>query len=245
MHEHDLDLMAALAEGSLEDEREARALVDECEVCRAEYRSQTEVLAWVASAPRVEMTDLEKAALHRDLWTELTRAPARASASPWWQRWSYVAAGLFVTVGLVAVLNGEYGGGESAAPTLAETAADLDDSAAGEEMAPFAEDNGADGSLELDGVTTTAAAEEALPLPFPELAERARAARQTDAVAGTMGEDEATDECLTSLGLDNHIVVDQVEDDQTYLALMVENGEVDRSVTFVALDDCEIVYVDR
>jgi hypothetical protein len=244
MHEHDLDLIAALAEGSLEDESVARALVDECEVCRAEYRSQTEVLAWVASAPRVEMTDLEKAALHRDLWTELTRGPVRAVATPWWQRWSYVAAGLFVTVGLVAVLNGEFGGGEGAAPTLAETAADLDDSTAGEEMAPFAEDNGADGGLDRGGVTTTAAAE-ALPLPFPELAEQARATRRTDTGAVTMSEDEATEDCLTSLGLDDRIVVDQIEDDQTYLVLMAEDGDVDRSVTFVALDDCAIVYVDR
>jgi hypothetical protein len=242
MHEHDLDLIAALAEGSLGDESVARALVDECEVCRAEYRSQTEVLAWVASAPRVEMTDLEKAALHRDLWTELTRAPARAAATPWWQRWSYVAAGLFVAVGLVAVLNGEFGGGDGAAPTLAETAADLDDSTAGEEMAPFAEDNGADEGL--GGATTTAAAE-ALPLPFPELAEQARAARRTDTGAITLSEDETTEECLTILGLDDRIVVDQIEDGKTYLVLMAEDGDADRSVTFVALDDCEIVYVDR
>jgi hypothetical protein len=244
MHEHDLDLIAALAESSLEDESVARALVDQCEMCRAEYRSQTEVLAWIASTPPVEMTDLEKATLHRDLWTELTRAPARAAVTPWWQRWSYVAAGLFVAVGLVAVLNGEFGGGDSAATTLAEIAADLDDSAAGEEMAPFTEDDGADGGLDRGGVTTTAASE-ALTLPFPELAKQARAVRQTDAEPTTMALDEATEDCLTRLGLDDQVVVDQVEDDQTYLVLMAEEGEADRSVTFVAIDDCTIVYVDR
>ncbi|HSK07280.1 MAG TPA: hypothetical protein VK990_07145, partial [Acidimicrobiia bacterium] len=69
MHEHDLDLIAALADGSLPDEAEARALVEVCDVCRSEYGTQLEVLAWVASTPRVEMTELERAALHRDLWT--------------------------------------------------------------------------------------------------------------------------------------------------------------------------------
>ncbi|HSJ84262.1 MAG TPA: hypothetical protein VLA91_10640 [Acidimicrobiia bacterium] len=244
MHEHDLDLIAALAERSLEDERGARALIDECEVCRAEYRSQTEVLAWVASAPRVEMTDLEKAALHRDLWTELTQAPTRSAASPWWQRWSYVAAGLFVTVGLATVLNGEFGGGESAAPTLAETAADLADSGAGEEMAPFAADDGDEGGFDRGGATTTAAAE-AAPLPFAELADEARASRQADQQTETTGDNETIEECLTGLGLDEHVVVDEIESDQTYLAVMAEPGEADRSVTFVALDSCEIVHVDR
>lgn len=243
MHEHDLDLIAALAEGSLEDERAARALLEECELCRAEYKSQTEVLAWVESVPRVEMTDLEKAALHRDLWTELTRAPTRAAA-PWWQRWSYVAAGLFVAVGLVAVLNGEFGGGEAAEPTLAETAADLDDSAATEEMAPLAEDSGADGGLEQGGATTTAAAEEAVAIPFAELAEQARASRSTDQETGT-SDDETVEECLASIGLEDHVVVEEIEHDRTYLAVMAEDREADRSVTFVAIDDCEIVYVDR
>ena len=243
MHEHDLDLIAALAEGSLEDERGARALIDECEVCHAEYQAQTEVLAWVASAPRVEMTEPEKAALHRDLWTELTRAPARSAASPWWQRWAYVAAGLFVTVGLATVLNGQFNGGESAAPTFAETAADLADSPAAEEMAPFAADDGDDGGFDQARTTTTAAAE-AGPLPFAELADEARASRQAGQTETTVV-DETTEECLTGLGLDEHVVVDQIESDQTYLAVMAEPGEADRSVTFVALDNCEIVHVDR
>ena len=244
MHEHDLDLIAALAEGSLEDERGARALIGKCEVCRAEYRSQTEVLAWVASAPRVEMTDLEKAALHRDLWTELTRAPTRSAASPWWQRWSYVAAGLFVTIGLTTVLTDEFGGGESAAPTLAETGADLADSPTGEEVAPFAGDDSDDGGFDQGGATTTAAAE-AAPLPFAELADEARASRQADQETETTEDEDTIEECLTRLGLDEHVVVDEIERDQTYLAVMAEPGEADRSVTFVALDSCEIVHVDR
>jgi len=244
MHEHDLDLIAALAAGSLADESGARALIGQCEVCRAEYQSQTEVLAWVASAPRVEMTELEKAALHRDLWTELTNAPIRSAASPWWQRWAYVAAGLFVTVGLATVLNGQFGGGDSGAPTLAETAADLADSPTAEEMAPFAADDGDEGGFDQGQATTTAAAE-AANLPFAELADEARASRQAERQTEATGVDETIEECLTGLGLDEHVVVDEIASDQTYLAVMAEPGEADRSVTFVALDSCEIVHVDR
>ena len=84
--------------------------------CRDEYRAQTEVIGWLAATPAAEMTDLEKAALHRDLWTELRNQPAKRPATPWWQRLAYVAAGLLVTVGLVSVLNnGVLDGGPSLA----------------------------------------------------------------------------------------------------------------------------------
>jgi hypothetical protein len=241
MHEHDLDLIAALADGSLADEAEARALVDACDVCRSEYRSQVDVLAWVASAPHVEMTELEKAALHRDLWTELRRDPARAAPIPWWQRWSYVAAGLFVVVGLAGALNGVIGSGDSGGATQ-ESRFDVDAAEGGDEAAPFlAEDNGSDGA----GATTTAAAEQAASVPFPELADEVRASRETDPGMGTMSPDATVDECLERVGLDDHIVVAELELDQVYLAVMAGDQEADRSVTFITPAECEIVFVDR
>jgi hypothetical protein len=244
MHEHDLDLIAALADGSLADEAEARALVDGCDVCRSEYRSQVDVLAWVASAPRVEMTELEKAALHRDLWTELRRDPARAATIPWWQRWSYVAAGLFVVVGLAGVLNGVMGSGSSGGEAQ-ESRVDLDASQSGDEAAPFlAEDSGNDGGGG-SAATTTAAAEQAVSVPFPELADEVRVSRETDPGAGTMSQDATVDECLERVGLDDHIVVAELELDQVYLAVMAEDQEADRSVTFITPAECEIVFVDR
>lgn len=243
MHEHDLDLMAALADGSLADEAEARALVDVCDVCRAEYRSQMDVLAWVASAPPVEMTELEKAALHRDLWTELRRDPSRAASIPWWQRWSYVAAGLFVVVGLAGVLNGVMGSGDSGGETQ-ESRFDLDASDGGDEAAPFlAEDSGRDGGAE-SAATTTAAAEQAASVPFPELADEVRASRET-AGTETTSPDPTVTECLERVGLDDHVVVAELELDRVYLAVMAEDQEADRSVTFVTADECEIVFVDR
>ncbi len=247
MHDHSLDLIAALADGSLSDEAEARALVESCPECREEYRAQTEVIAWLASTPTVEMTDLEKAALHRDLWTELRNQPGKSPATPWWQRLAYVAAGLFVTVGLVSVLNNGAlnDTGESGATTVAEA---LD---APVEEAPFVAQGSDDGESAPEMATTTAAAtettafasggEESLALLFAELAEDARA-RQADRSA-TQGTDRDVEACLSRVGLDEHVVVDEIDRDQIYLLVMPEDPEAEPIVTFVVLPRCEIVYV--
>jgi hypothetical protein len=245
MHEHPLDLIAALADGSLSDETEARALVETCPECRDEYRAQTEVIGWLAAAPAAEMTDLEKAALHRDLWTELRNEPSKSPATPWWQRLSYVAAGLLVTVGLVSVLNNGAltGGGESADTTVAAPAEALD---APTEEVPFVAqgEDGSESAPELTTETTAAAegaGEESLPVPFQELADEARA-NQADRVA-TQRTDRDTEVCLTRVGLDEHLIADEIELDRTYLLVMPEDPEAEPIVTFVVLPACEIVYV--
>ncbi|MGH8952917.1 MAG: hypothetical protein ACRDX9_16055 [Acidimicrobiia bacterium] len=242
MHEHDLDLIAALADGSLGDQTEARALVDSCDICHTEYLEQTEVLALISNVPSARMTELEKAALHRDLWTEVRRAPARAQSTPWWQRWSYVAAGLFVAVGLVGVLDlAQDSGGEAAGTTAAEATADLQ-APRNEEGVPFvAGEDSAEGGGE--SVTTTAAAEQALPPPFAELADEARA-RRDEGTMSTLDSDEGADECLTRLGLDEHEVVDEIELDHTYLVVMPVDAQAEQVVTFVILADCAIAHVD-
>ena len=242
MHEHDLDLIAALADGSLDDETEARELVDNCDICHTEYLEQTEVLALIAAAPSARMSDLEKAALHRDLWTELRREPARPQSMPWWQRWSYVAAGLFVVVGLVGVLNlGMGGDGEAAGTTIAADAVrDLE--APTEEGVPFvAGEDSAEGGAE--STATTAAAEQTLDLPFAELADGARAQRD-EGTMSTLGSDEDSEQCLASLGLDEHEVVDEIELDQTYLVVMPVDADAEQVVTFVSIADCAIAHVD-
>ena len=246
MHDHPLDLIAALADGSLSDEAEARALVESCPECREEYRTQTEVIDWLAAAPAVEMTDLEKAALHRDLWTELRTEPGKSTATPWWQRLAYVAAGLFVTVGLVSVLNNDAldDSAESGATTVAEA---LD---APVEEAPFVAQGSDDGESAPEMATTTAAATEttaaeggaeSFALLFAELAEEARAS-QADRSA-TQGIDRDVEACLSRVGLDEHVVVDEIDRDQIYLLVMPEDPEAEPIVTFVVLPRCEIVYV--
>jgi hypothetical protein len=248
MHDHPLDLIAALADGSLSDESEARALVESCPECREEYRSQTEVIEWLTATPAAEMTDLEKAALHRDLWTELRNQPGKSPATPWWQRLAYVAAGLFVTVGLVSVLNNGLlnGDADSGETTVAEA---LD---APTEEAPFVAQGSDDGESAPEmttettaaaSATTTAAAggAEDFTLPFAELAQEARANRADRAV--TQGTDRDVEACLARVALDEHVVVDEIDLDQIYLLVMPEDPEAEPIVTFVELPRCEIVYV--
>lgn len=243
MHEHDLDLIAALADGSLEDEREARSLIETCQVCREEYQVQTRVLARLDAIPREEMTELEKAGLHRDLWTELRREPARAVPVPWWQRLGYVAAGLFVIVGLVAVLNALGGGGDDAA--LIETMADMAATTTAEEAGELFGDDRAGGGAPADegeAATTTTAAEASAQLAFDELVDSAREIRRSDSFK-TMSLDSESEQCLARLGLGDHQVVERAHFDRSYLAMMPADPD-DETVTIVAIEDCEIVHVD-
>ena len=158
MHEHDLDLIAALADGSAGEAgeaAEARALVETCPVCRAEYEAQTEVIAWLAAAPSPVMTDLERAGLHRAVRSGLGSETTPAPSAPWWQRLGYVAAGLLVVAGLFGVLQNSgmmMGGGDESASLFTTTAADGADAPAG--GLPFV----AEDAEEAAAPTTTAAA---------------------------------------------------------------------------------------
>lgn len=241
MHEHDLDLIAALADGSLSDETEARALVESCEVCRDEYRAQTQLIAWLAAAPTPAMTQLDKASLHRELWARLQQEPARRSRTPWWQPLSYVAAGILVVVGLVGVLNNDAmtGGGDAAATTTAAESAAVEDSP-GEVPFLAGQDEGEE-ELAPQAESTTTAAAESIPPPFGEMADEIRAAGEER--VQTQSLDQDVDECLEEVGLDQHFVADEIELDQTYLAVMAEDPEAEPIVTFVAYPICEIVYV--
>jgi hypothetical protein len=108
MREHELELIAALAEGRLEDETDARALLASSEEARAEFEAQVSALTALSATSPVMMSPTERAGLHRDIWTELHSpmpVPSTPSSKPWYYRWMPVAAGMFVLVGLVAVLS--------------------------------------------------------------------------------------------------------------------------------------------
>jgi hypothetical protein len=244
MHKHDLDLIASFADGTIEDETEARDLVASCDECRAEYHSQLEVLEILAAAPPVAMSELEKAALHRDLWTELRSEPSTSAARAPWYRWAYVAAGLFVVVGVAGALSRlPFGAGDASSDTFAEVSSALDgDAGQGGDIPLFDAPDAASGGEE--SVETTAAAESLL-LPFPELAEEARELRQSGSRAGQLMTDPvAIDQCLEKSGLGDHVVVEELELDQRYLVVMAREGSTDQTVTFIALESCEIVHRD-
>lgn len=261
MHEHELELIAALVEGRLEDESEARALIDASPELRQEYEAQRLAYETLQEAGTASLQDTERAALHRDIWTELRSGPAEpASKTPWYYRWAPVAAGLLVVVGLVSVLGqgGDDAGEEtftlaadSAATTT--TAAASDEGAAGGGAAPSDGDDtalteSASEEGEADGDRTASPEEADI---FTMQAEQVRKGELTgtdlesfDAAAQT---DEHTD-CLASIGLDGHRVVATTSSLNGETLLITVPDEMDLSeapIGFVEPDNCELVYLDE
>jgi hypothetical protein len=246
MHEHDLDLIAALADGSASDEPLARSLIETCPVCRAEYDAQTEVIAWLGSAPTPAMTDIERGELRRGIRAGIERGPSRAAVTPWWQRLGYVAAGLLVVAGLVGVLQrSELGGGDEGAVSDVTTAAADGGEEAPTEGAPFvAEEAGEDTAAPT---TTAAASMDTLAageaLSFAELAEQTRASQSDRESSATSDADR---ECLTRVGLDRHIVARGIEESGVkYLVVVPDDPTAEDVVIFVEIPICRIVHEDR
>jgi|GEM_PF-1279122 len=103
MNRRELELLAALAEGRLEDEREALSLVKSSPEHLAEYEAQKAAVQALRSAPAAELTEHERAALRRDVWAAL--AAGAAPAAPRARRWAPAAAAVVVVVGSAVVLN--------------------------------------------------------------------------------------------------------------------------------------------
>jgi hypothetical protein len=131
------DLIFDLAAGTL-PEAEARAAEASLSPAgRAELEAQRAVLAAVADAPPVGMTDIERAHLHRSVAAAITettrelppvreaaaRSPARRSRSVAWMRWASVATAAAMFVGVVAVgsqLTGSGAGDPADTETVSE-----------------------------------------------------------------------------------------------------------------------------
>ena len=104
MHEHDLDLIMALAEGSLEASEvvAAEAEIAACDECTHELELQQRALALLSAAPPVYMSELEATRMRRALPHELGHeeaATAVAATATKRSRWSWGGA-----LGAVAVL---------------------------------------------------------------------------------------------------------------------------------------------
>lgn len=231
MRDHDLELIAALVEGRLDDETEARALIASSSEHAEEYEAQKLAYDALHSLGSVSLSETERAALHRDVWTTLRATPTAKSSNPWWYRWTAVAAGLLVVGGSVAILNQNMGG-DDAVQTFAEIGDSLDSdtgsapstTAAASEAPTAAGDDtgGGDGA----SVTTIAAEEgEALSSDEPAAMFSARASdvREGDAAMSDIylyGEDEAVDPaielCVTTAtedaGLEGFTVVATMDD---------------------------------
>lgn len=180
-HDHDLDLVAALAEGRSTDRGRAEELVRTCDVCADAYRSHVAVLEAVSAEAAPRLDDLERRRLRGAVWDQLDSDAAAASPVegppiPWWYRIAPVAAALVVVVGVAVVLPGsgddaaDDGGGDAMtvledatqedATQMAETtAADSDRVDESADDTP-ADDTAADDVAAAGASDTTAATEE-------------------------------------------------------------------------------------
>lgn len=175
MDNYNPDLILDLAAGRL-PEAEARAAEASLDAAgRAELAAQRAVLAAVADAPPVGMTDIERAHLHRSVTQaiaettrELPPVRAAASSSPTrrprsvaWMRWASAATAAAMLVGVVAVGSQLGSGSESTAETvnagIADQLVDRDTAAVGaqeslESTATTTAPTAGDGSGEDGGV---------------------------------------------------------------------------------------------
>ncbi len=177
MHEHDQELIMALAEGTLDGAVAATAAAEiaACGECSADLELQRFALEAIAAAPDVYLTATESAQLHSNLAQQLgvtAPAPVRPRRRFAWARWAPVAGVAAVFVLLVALGPGLMTAGDSddasdevvagVATTAATDFAATEAPAA--EMAPQERgDDAADGGASLsaieDAAATTAAPE--------------------------------------------------------------------------------------
>lgn len=101
MHDHDLELIAALAEGDLglEEAAAAEREIATCESCSAEFEAQRTALAAIADAPRPGLSMAESGDLRRAVRTAVGAEPEPA-AQPTRRPW----LGLVTAAAVVALL---------------------------------------------------------------------------------------------------------------------------------------------
>lgn len=259
MRKRELELIAGLAEATLEDETEARALIESSPKHRFEYQTQRTAIEALRSVEPARLSDHERAALHRDVWTELQTSPAAASRSPWYYRWAYVAGGLLVvTIGLGTILGG---GGDDAAESFEEVASGLDGGGAANETAIT---ESASRVATAEDLQDDSAAAPLAPLSSQVTKlfdERARLARSGDLQAFEAGEtgaegDATHAECLAQTELSDYEVLGEIsveeardfglEAETPYIIAVPAGVDLgpDTPVAFVESGTCVVVHTD-
>jgi hypothetical protein len=266
MRDHDLELIAALVEGRLEDDTEARALIASSAGAREEYEAQKLAYESLRALGTAHLTEQERTALHRDLWTELrTETVAKGTKTPWYYRWAAVAAGLFVVIGLVAVLSGQQAGdtfdeiaaelsgdGEGGAATTTTAAGGADKDSAGDDAE--AESAPAETMGEMsEGTTMADAATDENAVLYEAEAERVRQGEFTARLQDyDEEEDGEVDACLEEAGLSDYRPVatvtgpDPTADGEESLVVAAPDRTVltEAPLAFVDLDTCQLIYLD-
>lgn len=158
MHEHDHDLIAALAEGRLagDSARQAERSLEACPECRRHLELQRRALDFLAAAEQPRLTELERARLRRQVLSRaapggvLHRIP-----------WGVVATAAAVLVGVVLL-----GPVLSGLPGLPGSAGQTADQGRGEQAEPTEETMAAAQEAEGDTATPAAGPESALRTHF-------------------------------------------------------------------------------
>ncbi len=166
MDNYDPDLILDLAAGILPGDEARAAEASLSAEGRAELEAQRAVMAAIADAPPVGMTDLERAHLHRSVASEIatttheqspTReaapAPPRRRRSVVWMKWASAATAAAMFVGVVAV--GTQLGGGSDSDTAAETIRPPSDALTDETAGFLAGRSSSDGGLSPLSSTTS------------------------------------------------------------------------------------------
>lgn len=242
MHKHDPDTMAALADGTLEDQTGARALIAKCDECRAEYETQRAVLSALSAIEPAAMTETERAAFHRDLWTALRFREAPRPVRPWWYRLSYAAAGLFVVIGVAAIISQT--GGDQVAETFAELSAGSDVGAADETVGDLQAD-----TTRAAGTAPTYAA--AAPQAVFDFAASAESVRSDPDILSPYSAEDGTievygeeSECVDQSGIEGQRIVDAIGN---YILVVPDGVEIgpDTPITFIERITCTVFHIEE
>lgn len=263
MHnDHDLELIAALAEDRLEDPAPAEDLVRTCPECADAFHSHRTVLDAAADDAIAPLDDLERRRLRTSVWEALEADRAAGSPrpafpsqarpkTPWWYRVAPVAAALVVVVGVGANLVRQ-DGDQATATTAAGLTAPVDSMAtldAADATAGSDTTTAESGPSEQTVANTTAGAEEeetALRQFDPD--ELAEAAADFERRVGDIS-DETADPALAcvaddSLAPPDNVVATEAAEVGGAPAWFVAFGTRQQvtSVNVYAEDGCEVLY---
>lgn len=259
--DHDLDLLAAFAEGRLSDPAPAEAMIAACPECAEVFESHRTVLEAVRRQTPAVLDDLERRRLRAAVWGKLqeepspavvTPVPARRSATPWWYRVVPVAAALVVVVGVAANLVPRGGDADTTADLTSEGPGvdRFDSSEAAPETTAASEatitaDASATTTAGASPTTGSDSGEGGTSQAADSGMEEAAAEFARRAVADEEAVDEEARECVAA---DPEAEGDAVASESTAFdsveAWLVGLGtptEVER-VTVYAADDCRVLY---
>ncbi len=250
MRDHELELIYGLASGELEDPSEALLLVNSSDEMRRKYEAQLQALQELRSVKPALMTDSERAALHRDLWSELRSQPER-KANPWYYRWIPVGAAAALLLGVGSVLIST-SGGEDTAETFTEIASSLDGGAMGESATVNA-DHAVETTSAAAGESSDDFARDSLPdeATLKSAIAQYRLAADEEGAGTPQSTREDLESCLHTLGLDGYVVIDALEDTdesvraQLFTAAPADANRAISPISVIVLDVCEILLVDE